>query len=322
VAHLGVLDGDPPIAGHTLAKRRRQVWGHLHVLANDLPGGLQRGVGSRGSQLVVGDEALHLLQEAKHHPKRLVTRGRVVPVAVQRRLDTGGAKGWHARLGRHRRHPLGPRQPPPLLPRDDAQRRAQGVTQQVDRVLHPARAPQGAGVQRRPQRPVAKPTVGLGQRHGLLHQPTVKPGRDQPRAEADQRALAKRWPLGVQAVQHQLPAPIHHRCLDHLVIAGAGVGLQDRRQRKLRRCHRRLPLGAFLPGRGQLGLEGVVEQLVAVLAQPHKQLGPPDQPDDGLLSRRRLDGWTPHGWAHARQPPHLARTRWCAAIGATYHKPG
>jgi hypothetical protein len=77
VAHLGVLDGDPPIAGHTLAKRRRQVWGHLHVLANDLPGGLQRGVGSRGSQLVVGDEALHLLQEAKHHPKRLVTRGRV-----------------------------------------------------------------------------------------------------------------------------------------------------------------------------------------------------------------------------------------------------
>jgi hypothetical protein len=271
---------------------------------------------------VVGHEPLHLFQPPEHHTKRLVPRDRVVPVAVQRRLHTRPAKQWHARLGRHRRDPLGPRQPPPLLPRDDTQRRAQGVTQQVDRVLHPARPPQGAGVQRRPQRPRAEPTRGAGQLDGAFHQPTIKLVGDQPRPEPDQRALAKRRPLGVQAVQHQLPAPIHHRRLDHLVVGGAGIGLQDRRQRQQGRRHRRLPLGAVGPGRGQLGLEALVEQLVAVLAHEHEQLGPPDQSDDGLLGLRRLHGWAPHGWAHDRQPPRLARTRWHPAIEATYHKPG
>jgi hypothetical protein len=116
VAHLRIFHADASVGGHALAKRRRQVGGQLHVLVDDLPGGLQRVLGCRGSQPVVGHQPLHLLQEAQHHPKCLVTGGRVVPVAVQRRLDTGPAKGWHARLGRHRRHPLGPRQPPPLLP--------------------------------------------------------------------------------------------------------------------------------------------------------------------------------------------------------------
>jgi hypothetical protein len=196
------------------------------------------------------------------------------------------------------------------------------VTQQVDGVLHPTRPPQRAGIKRRPQGPIAEPTALSGQLDSALDQPAVQVVGQQPGAEADQGALGKRRPLDIQTVQHQLPAPIHHRRLDHLVISGAGVGLQDRRQPKLRRRDRRLALGALLPGRGQLGLEVVVEQFVAVRSQPHKQLGPPDQPDDPLLGRRRLDGWTPHRWTHDRQPPQLTRTRWCAAISATYHKPG
>jgi len=51
-----------------------------------------------------------------------------------------------------------------------AQGPAQGVSHQVDRVLHPPRAPQGAGVQRRPQRPRAEPFVAVAS-------PTVRSAR-------------------------------------------------------------------------------------------------------------------------------------------------
>jgi hypothetical protein len=77
----------------------------------------------------------------------------------------------------------------------------------------------------------------------------------------------------IHAVQHQLPAPIHHTGFEHLVVGGAGVGLQDCRQSKLGRRHRRLPHGLVLVHTGQLGLEVPVEQLVTVLTQPHKQPG-------------------------------------------------
>ena len=45
-------------------------------------------------------------------------------------------------------------------------------------------------------------------------------------------ALGKRRLLRVHAVQDQLPAPVHHRRLDHLIIAGPGIGLHDRGQRQ------------------------------------------------------------------------------------------
>src|SRR4029450_741654 len=54
-------------------------------------------------------------------------------------------------------------------------------------------------------------------------------------------------------------------------------------------------------------LERLVEQLMAVLAQKHEQFGPLDPPDDRLLSRRRLNRWTPHPWAHQLpRPPDRA----------------
>jgi hypothetical protein len=118
------------------------------------------------------------------------------------------AKRCNAGLVGDRRDPLVPRQPPPLLPRDDAQRLPQGVTQQVDRVLHPASPPQRAGIKRCPQRPVAEPAALSGQLDGALHQPPVQVVGDQPGAEADQCALGKRRSLGVQAAKHQLPATV------------------------------------------------------------------------------------------------------------------
>jgi hypothetical protein len=67
-----------------------------------------------------------------------------------------------------------------------------------------------------------------------------------------------------------VPAPIHHTGLDHLIVAGTGVGLQDGRQPKLRRRHGRLPDRLVLVHLGKLGLQVLVEQLVAVLTQPDK----------------------------------------------------
>jgi hypothetical protein len=123
------------------------------------------------------------------------------------------------------------------------------------------------------------------QRHRAFHQPPVQIRLDQPGPEVEQRALGKRRLISVQTVQHQLPAPVHHRRLDHLIIRGAGVGLQDQRQGQLRRRHRRLPLGAIGIHPGQLGLELLAEQLMAMLPQQHKQLRPPDPFDNLLLGR-------------------------------------
>jgi len=40
----------------------------------------------------------------------------------------------------------------------------------------------------------------------------------------------KRRLFRAHAVQDQLPAPVHHRRLDHLIITDPGIGLQDRRR--------------------------------------------------------------------------------------------
>src|SRR4029453_11138747 len=122
--------------------------------------------------------------------------------------------------------PRAPPQPPPLPTRQPAHDLAQRVAQQAHGVLYPARPPQRAGVKRRPQLATSDPTGHPPiQRQRALHQPPIQIVGDQPRAEADQRRLRKRRLGVVHAVQYQLPAPIHHRRLQHLVIGGAGIGL-------------------------------------------------------------------------------------------------
>jgi hypothetical protein len=57
----------------------------------------------------------------------------------------------------------------------------------------------------------------------------------------------------------------HDRRLDHLIVTGPGIRLQDRRQRQPGRRHRRLPLRPVSVSSGQLSLELLIEQLVAML---------------------------------------------------------
>ncbi len=135
----------------------------------------------------------------------------------------------------------------------------------------------------------------------------IPPGSDHPGAEPHQGALGERRPVGVQTVQHQLPAPVHHTGLDHLVVRDTGIGLQDQRQRQLHRRHRRLALRTVAVGSGQLGLEHLVEQLMAIPAQEHEQLRPPHQTHHRLLRSRRLHRRSPHPRTHQTAPSDQSR---------------
>jgi hypothetical protein len=86
---------------------------------------------------------------------------------------------------------------------------------------------------------------------------------------------------------------VHDRVLDNPVVRIADVGLEDRGQGELGCEHRRLTEPTVLVDRGQLDLELVGKQLVAVLPQEDEELGATDTPDDGLLRRRELNGWMP-----------------------------
>src|SRR5437660_10628116 len=225
-------------------------------------------------------------------PRARSRAARLLPVLVECGLQAGAGHQGRARSTGHFR------QPPPLLTRDQPHRLAQGMSQQIDGVLYPARSPQRAGVQRRPQLPRTEPSGPLGQLDAALYQPAVQVVLDQPPPEADQRALAEGRIPHVEAVQDQLPATVHQRALDGLVIRAAGVRLQDRGQGQLRRRHRRLALRGFRVGGCQLGLELLLEELVPVLAQPHEQLGSTDLLDDRPLGLGQLDGGTPGGGTH------------------------
>jgi len=57
---------------------------------------------------------------------------------------------------------------------------------------------------------------------------------------------------------------------------------------------------AVLVRGGRLCLEGIIEEFVPMLPQEDEELGPLDEPQDGLFDRRRIDGWLPQGRTHDR----------------------
>jgi hypothetical protein len=191
-------------------------------------------------------------------------------------------------------------QPPPLLPRAHAHSLAQSVAQQIGGIFHAPSAPQGAAIERRPPWAGPKAPAARGDLPRPFQQATVQLLRDQALPKNDQRALAAGWRLAIQTVQDQLPAASHRGGFDHCVIRGLSLGLEERRQGQWGRGHRGMALGLVFIERQQLLLKGLGKQLVAVLPQEHQELGPADACDDGLFSRRRLDGWMPQGWTHGK----------------------
>jgi hypothetical protein len=78
-------------------------------------------------------------------------------------------------------------------------------------------------------------------------------------------SFAKRGMLAIQAIEHQLPAPIHHSRLNHLIIGNTGICLQNERQSQDGRGNWWLVARLFSIQTGQLFLEGFVKEFMAMV---------------------------------------------------------
>ena len=168
VPHVAVLHAHPPVPGHPAAQRRHRA-GAVHVLVAHLPGDRHRRGRGRLPGPSQGNERPDLIQQAQHPGQRRIPAADV-PRPFPARLQAGG---------RLRRHPASPprqrcRRPAPApAARDHAQGLTQGVSHQVKRVLHPARAPD-KGLESSAARSARAPNPPVRAR-GQLHRP-LEPG--------------------------------------------------------------------------------------------------------------------------------------------------
>ena len=204
----------------------------------------------------------HLLQDQPQRPR---PRAGLPPIQVQGGFETAVS---------HQRQPCG------LSDRHrggaqclgcQADGLAQGMAEQVQGVLHPAGADQRSGVQDRAQLPGTEPSGFLRQGDGAIQQGLVQVVCDEPHPEVEQGPLTEGRLLGPEAVQHQLPALVHHGQLDRVPVANVTIGLQQRREGQQPCVHGLLASRLLAIALGQHVLKVCVEDLMAVLAQKHKK---------------------------------------------------
>ena len=158
---------------------------------------------------------------SQHQAQRLLSGLRLPPVQVQRGLEAAvshqdQARFLQKRLSRHTQ-----------CPRREAHRLAHRMPKQVQGVLHAPSTKQGRGVQSRPQLPGAKAPGLFCQCDGPLQQDFVQIMGHEPHAKVPQRALAEGRLLGAKAIQHHLPALVHHREFHGVSVAHMTIGLQQ-----------------------------------------------------------------------------------------------
>src|SRR4029453_18106054 len=127
-------------------------------------------------------------------------------------------------------------------------------------------------VQDRTQLPGTEAPRLLRHRDRAIQQGLVQVVGDEPHPEVKQGALTEGRMLGAEAVQHHLPALVHHGQLDRVPVADVTIGLQQRREGQQPRVHRLLASRLRAIALGQYVLKVCVEELMAVLAQKHKKL--------------------------------------------------
>ena len=172
---------------------------------------------------------------------------------------------------------------------------AQGMAKQVQRILDPTGTKQRGGIQHGPQLPGPEAPGFLCQGHGPIQQGLIQVVGDEPHPEVEQRALAEGGLLGAKAVQHHLPALVHHGQLDRVSITDVAVRLQQRGQGQQARFDRLVAASARVIACGQRVLKVCVQELVAALAQKHKKLPRlAGTGGYGLLCCAQRDGWIPH----------------------------
>src|SRR5215475_8983038 len=272
VPHVRILKGDAPIRGHLLLdalapRATLRVW--FGVLHDNL--------GNRVHDVLQGRHILHkalvLLQPlfpasylCQHQAQSLLSGLRLPPVEVQRGLEAAVSHQDQTRFLQNR-----VRRRAQCACRE-AHRLAQRMPKQVQGVLHAPSTKQGRGVQGRPQLPGAKAPSPLGQRYCPLQQHLVQVMRDEPHAKVEQCALAKRWLLRPETIQHHLPAFVHHGKFHGVSVAYVTIGLQQGGEGQHASFHWLFAPRLRAVGCRQSSLERGIEQLMTSLAQKHKEL--------------------------------------------------
>jgi hypothetical protein len=113
------------------------------------------------------------------------------------------------------------------FPRREAHRLAQRMPKQVQGILHTPSPKQRRGVQGCPQLSGAKAPGLLCQCDSPLQQDFVQVMGHEPHPKVVQRALAEGRLLGAKAIQHHLPALVHHREFHGVAVAHMTRGLQQ-----------------------------------------------------------------------------------------------
>ncbi len=197
------------------------------------------------------------------------------------------ARFLHDRLGRRAQ-----------CPRREAHRLAQRMPKQVQGVLHAASTKQRRGVQGRPQLPGAEAPGLLRQGDRPLQQDFVQVMRDEPHAKVPQRALAEGRLLGAKAIQHHLPALVHHREFHRVPVAHVTIGLQQGGEGQHPGFH-----GLFAPRLRTIGLgQGLLKVASSsswrLVAQKHKEFPRLSCAcSNFLFFRGQRNRWVPHGSA-------------------------
>src|SRR5262249_38184110 len=128
-----------------------------------------------------------------------------------------------------------------------------------------------------------------------LQQGLVQVVLDEPHAKVAQGALTEGWLLGVETIEHHLPALIHHGEFHRIPIAHVAVGLQQRSEGQHPRFHGRFAARLWRVCLGQRVLQHGIQQLMASLAQKDKEFpGLACARYDLLLFRSQRDRWVPH----------------------------
>jgi hypothetical protein len=183
------------------------------------------------------------------------------------------------------------------------------VAQKIVRVFDPAGAPQRAAIKGCPQ--LARPEGPLLRRqlNRPLDQAPIQLVGDQTLAEANQRAFAEGRFGAVEAVQHQLPAAIHRGGLNHFIVGGSYVRLENRGQGQLSGRDGWLSQRAFLVEQRQFLLKRLRKEGMALLTEKDKQLGASNPFHDRLFCWGRFNRWMPQRWTHVRLPHVLKMAR-------------
>ena len=275
VTHLRVLDRDPPVFGHPLPQPHAALGRGLHVLRLHLRQRLDVSIQRRVLDFL-GAPLRHPRGEAVElhaEPRESLLLGvGIIPIDVQRRLDTGAEEQRSTRLATHLfegrlepyRHALGDL--------------ATGMTEQVDGVLNPPGPGQRAAIDRHAKglgelAPI-EGAARFGDLDGALEQAPVHIVADHAVAELLQSTLRERRLVApaIQRPEHESPAKVRRREPNGLGVGHLQVALKQQRHAHQRRRLRLLTLIGTPIHRLELGLESGVEDFVAALSQEHQQL--------------------------------------------------